>query len=127
LWLTYEELRADAPAVILRVASFLRLTASAEQVARIAALSSFDRMRIVHEHGDGRAAAALRHAGEAGHFREGRAGGWVDHFTLEQRERFEAAMSVRLRGTGLERIYAPSVPVGGDGRAGELGGLASDD
>jgi len=62
-------------------------------------------MKAQHEATDGKAAAALRHAGEAGHFRRGVAGGWREQFTQAQSERFQKEMGVRLRGTGLEEVY----------------------
>eukprot|EP00967_Tisochrysis_lutea_P125039 scaffold209732_cov39-Tisochrysis_lutea.AAC.4 len=108
LWLTYEDLRADASRVVSQVASFLGLHPSAERVQHVVSCSSFERMKRRHELGDGREAAALRHAGEAGHFRKGVAGGWVEHFSHEQSHRFDRILKERLRASGLEKVFRPS-------------------
>ena len=72
-------------------------------VAQIAAASDFAAMKRRHEQpgGDGATAASLRHAGEAGHFRSGTAGGWRERCTQEERARFGAEIRRRLAGSGL--------------------------
>ena len=70
-------------------------------VAKIAAASEFGAMKRRHEAADGAAGAVLRHAGEAGHFRAGVAGGWRHHFSAAQRTRFAVEMRRRLGGSGL--------------------------
>ena len=67
----------------------------------IAAASDFGQMKRRHEAGDGAAAASLRHAGEAAHFRSGAAGDWRRHCTEAQRARFGDEIRRRLGGSGL--------------------------
>ena len=50
---------------------------------------------------------AMRHEGEAGHFRRGSPGGWREKFTPEQSRRFDAALRERLGGSGLEEDFFP--------------------
>ena len=70
----------------------------ARTLAEIAAAASFGEMKRRHEEGhDGMAGAALRHAGEAGHFRSGVAGDWRGHFSAAQRSRFESDATVGAR------------------------------
>ena len=109
LLVSYEALQADPAREIARVGTFLRPRGSAlpsrelaaEIASEIAAATAFGAMKRRHEEGDGMAGAALRHAGEAGHFRSGVAGDWRRHFTAAQRAQFGAEVRRRLDGSGL--------------------------
>ena len=105
LLVSYEALCSASTREIARVGAFLQPGEDAaphELAAEIAAATSFGAMKRRHEEGhDGMAGAALRHAGEAGHFRSGVAGGWRGHFSAAQRSRFESEVRCRLEGSGL--------------------------
>ena len=103
LWRTYEQLHADGAAAVRRAAAFLGVAPSAARVDEIVAAASFDAMKARHEAGDG--GAALRHAGEAAHFRAGRAGGWREQLTGAQQQAVAAAFGARLAGSGLEGTW----------------------
>ena len=86
-----------------RAANFLGVAPSAARVDEIVAAASFDAMKARHEVRDG--GAALRHAGEAAHFRAGRAGGWREQLTGAQQQAVAAAVGARLAGSGLEGTW----------------------
>jgi tetratricopeptide (TPR) repeat protein len=104
LWVRYEDLLAEPLEQVRRVAALI----APEHVENEALLesivqaSSFGEMKSRHEasHGDD-----MRIAGEAGHFRKGKAGDWRSHLSVAQRERFRAAMAQRLAGSGLEGAF----------------------
>ena len=104
LLVSYEALRAAPAREIARIGAFLQPDENAaphELAAEIAAATEFGAMKRRHEEGDGMAGAALRHAGEAGHFRSGVAGDWRGHFSAAQRTHFESEVRCRLEGSGL--------------------------
>ena len=86
-----------------RALSPLGVAPSAARVDAIVAAASFAAMKARHESGDG--GAALRHAGEAAHFRAGRAGGWREQLTGAQQQAVAAAIRARLAGSGLEGTW----------------------
>ena len=91
LWLTYESLSIDPHTQVRRIATFLNVAAPSEAaIARIVERASFATMKRAHEAADARAAAPLRNAGHAAHYRVGRSGCWREAFSGEQREAFEA-------------------------------------
>mmetsp|Transcript_12006 Transcript_12006/g.35350 ORF Transcript_12006/g.35350 Transcript_12006/m.35350 type:complete len:141 (+) Transcript_12006:727-1149(+) len=107
LLLRYEDLCADTRAQVARVAGLLGVQPDGAALDAVVRASSFEAMRQRHEATDGAASRAMRHEGEAGHFRRGSPGGWREKFTPEQSRRFDAALRERLGGSGLEEDFFP--------------------
>ena len=114
LWVAYESLLRDAVAEVRRVGEFLGVPVSESRVREIATASGFAQMKARHDASDGLAGAHLRHAGEAGHFRRGEAGGWRLHFSRAQTVAFARAARERLRGSGLGELYRDEMPQSGE-------------
>jgi len=112
LLLRYEDLCADTRAQVARVAGLLGVQPDGAALDAAVRASSFEAMRQRHEATDGAASRAMRHEGEAGHFRRGSPGGWREKFTPEQSRRFDAALRERLGGSGLEEEFFPPVTTG---------------
>ncbi|EOD16853.1 hypothetical protein EMIHUDRAFT_102803 [Emiliania huxleyi CCMP1516] len=97
---------------VARVAGLLGVQPDGAALDAAVRASSFEAMRQRHEATDGAASRAMRHEGEAGHFRRGSPGGWREKFTPEQSRRFDAALRERLGGSGLEEEFFPPVTTG---------------
>lgn len=89
LWVHYEELQADLPKAIARIAAFLDIKASPELVQRVAKNSTFKAMK--------------KRAGNDKHFvhlRKGKVGDWRAHFSAKAREEFRSRYCAQMKGYG---------------------------
>jgi hypothetical protein len=105
LFLTYERMLADPVAAIRDIGAFLGGNAGAAVrdpalLERVAALSSFDSMRV-----DQRRWSSQRPAGVPEFVRKGVMGDWAKHFSREQAERLAAKLGNRTAGTGAESLW----------------------
>ena len=134
LWVRYEDMLSDPMREVRRVARLVSpgLEGDDEALRHIVEASSFEERKQRHEadphphphpyprpdphqemkqrHEADPHNAAHRTPGEHAHFRRGKAGDWRAHLTEAQRLRFEAILSDRLKGTGLEEAFREDVP-----------------
>jgi len=96
LFLKYEDMTADPVAHIRKIAKFLDLDCSPEVIQKVAEKSSlkFMKEKAVNKE--------MSKAGITSHFRQGGAGGWIDHFNVRQSAAFDAVYRELMKGTGLE-------------------------
>ncbi|PZC81680.1 hypothetical protein B5X24_HaOG212124 [Helicoverpa armigera] len=101
LFLFYEELSQDLPAVIRRVADFLGKQINEEQIPRLCEhlnIKNFKNNKSVNFE-DTRDVGLL--ASDETFIRKGKAGGWRDHFDEEMTQQAERWMEENLRDTDL--------------------------
>lgn len=89
LWLTYEDLHADLPAALARVAAFLGVSGEPAVLARVAAACAFPAMKRQFAAQDARTEQAGGWA-KKNHLRGGRVGDWRAHFSPAQKAAFDA-------------------------------------
>ena len=100
LWITFEELKADAGAGVKRVCEFLGVEPTDELLKKVVGASAFDAMKE-------RIEASNKVKEEQGqwvkknHMRQGKAGAWKKTFTVEQYEVLLAAHKERSALYGL--------------------------
>lgn len=75
LWITFEEMSADLPAAVAKVARHLGLQTSLAEIRRVAERSGFVNMREEQARRDALATARGEHV-KRGHLRQGQVGGW---------------------------------------------------
>ncbi|XP_037778237.1 amine sulfotransferase-like [Penaeus monodon] len=90
LFITYEELHQDPLAVIRKIASFLQVEASEEQLEYVAACTSFASMAsnpsVNYEHWKD---SGFCHKDKGSFLRKGKVGGWQESLSAEQIEAFQ--------------------------------------
>lgn len=94
----YEDMLADMPGVLSRVAGFVGMAATAETVARACAATSFQRLRTQEDITGFRE----RPAKSAHFFRRGVAGGWKESLTAAQVAEIEKHHGAVMRRLGYE-------------------------
>jgi len=108
LFLTYEEMKADLPGVVGRVAAFLGRQLTVEQVCLLSDHLSFNNMKnnaAVNKE-DVVVAMNKMHGSEEGKFmRKGQVGDWKNHLTPDQVGSMEEWEEEQLEGTGLHFVY----------------------
>jgi peroxiredoxin len=107
LFLRYEELTADLPGCLRRIADFCGLEIAPERWPGILERCSFDFMKR-HESQFDPLTAMLYERGfrPQSHFRRGRAGAWCQQLNPRQARRFDRAFTKRLGATGI--AFAPA-------------------
>lgn len=104
LLLTYDELKADLPAAITKVASFLGKNVSSDNMKSLTTHLHIDSMRnnpAVNSVED--AAAGLLDLKEGGFVRKGKPGGWVEYFDDEMNKKFD--LWIKEKGCGLQTHF----------------------
>lgn len=102
LFLTYEEMHADLPAVVRKVAAFLGKKLTATQVAAIAEHCEFGQMS---RNPTTNAAQMPKVAGEAGFMRKGQVGDWRNYLSEEQSGRMDAWVAEHVGDERLPLVY----------------------
>jgi len=95
LFLKYEDMTADPPGAIKKIADFLEMDYTPELIQKVTEKSSLKFMQ------SNTVNAEMKKAGIKSHFRKGGAGGWVDHFNVRQSAAFDAVYRELMRGSGL--------------------------
>ena len=103
LLLTYEEMHADLPAAVRRVAAFLGKALTAPEVAAIAEHCQFGQMR---SNPATNAAHMPKVPGESDFMRKGQVGDWRNHLSAEQNWRMDAWVEERVGTERLPFVYA---------------------
>jgi len=99
-WISFEELKADLPGCIRRIAAFCNIDASDELIAQVAGVSDFAAMKKQFAEVD----AAKVKAGtrvKKNHIREGKVGAWRNQFTPEQEAMLMAHHTKQCKALGL--------------------------
>jgi len=108
LFITYEEMKKDLPAVIKKVANFMNKDLNDEQITELANHLSFKSMKgnkAVNKE-DFLAAQQKITGVEVGEFmRKGKVGDWRTCFTSDQLQRMESWEETNLQGSGLKFFY----------------------
>jgi len=109
LFLTYEEMKRDLPAVIRRVANFLQKDLSEEQVKLLASHLSFDNMKNNTAVNKDDVLETIRKKvkgiEKASFMRKGEVGDWENHLTKEQVERMQQWEERELSGSDFTFEY----------------------
>ena len=108
LFITYEEMKKDLPAVIRRVATFLGKTISEKQISELTEHLSFKNMKKNAAVNKEDVLETMRKmtGSEKGTFmRKGATGDWRNHLTDEQVERIKNWEEENLQGTDLNFVY----------------------
>ncbi len=102
LFLTYEEMKADTRAAILRVGDFIEAATVDDETVIEAVLhhSSFESMRQNQDRWSSR-----RPDDMPAFVRKGIVGDWINHFSPEQARRLLERFSERARGTDVEVLW----------------------
>jgi peroxiredoxin len=113
LFLRYEELAADLPGSLRRIAAFCGLEVPPERWPGIVERCGFAFMKR-HESQFDPLTAMLHEQGfrPNSHLREGRSGAWGDRLSRRQVRRFDKTFTKRLGDTGLDGTPAPPAPGG---------------
>ena len=93
LFLQYEDMKADLPGAVVKIARFIGrndVANDAERVAAIVAKSTFDAMKA-NPKANFSWLKAARNADEPEFLRKGVVGDWASYFTPQQIEQFDAA------------------------------------
>jgi len=105
----YEEMQADLPKVIKRIASFLEVTISDEDVLRLCDHVSFEKMKanpMVNKDESFEERKKAMNNGYAGKFiNKGKSGTWKEYLTDEMVQRFEQWEEKWLKDTDLKFVY----------------------
>uniref|UniRef100_A0AAR2J4X9 Sulfotransferase n=1 Tax=Pygocentrus nattereri TaxID=42514 RepID=A0AAR2J4X9_PYGNA len=91
--ITFEELKQDLSGGVQRVADFLGLSLTDDQVRTIAEESTFNAMKEGAKDSHGQMGSVF--------FRRGEVGDWRNHFSQAQSEQMDAAFKKHLEGTRL--------------------------
>ena len=102
LLLTYEEMHAELPAVVLKVAAFLGKELTAQQVADIAEHCDFQQMR---RNPATNASQMPKVAGETDFMRKGKVGDWRNYLSEEQNRRMDAWIDAHVGEERLPLVY----------------------
>eukprot|EP00401_Gymnodinium_catenatum_P065368 CAMPEP_0117506192 /NCGR_PEP_ID=MMETSP0784-20121206/25778_1 /TAXON_ID=39447 /ORGANISM="" /LENGTH=366 /DNA_ID=CAMNT_0005301651 /DNA_START=41 /DNA_END=1141 /DNA_ORIENTATION=- len=100
MWISYEEMKADLPAAIARVASFCNIPADAELIASVAGASTFSKMQQNFAEEDAKK-LAMGEFVKPNHIRQGKSGAWRKTFSGEQEAAFDALHDSKCKELGL--------------------------
>jgi peroxiredoxin len=107
LFLRYEELTADLPGCLRRIATFCGLEVAPERWPGILERCSFDFMKRHESQFDPMTALLFEQGFRASsHLRRGQAGAWGGQLSPRQARRFDKAVDRRLGGSGI--AFAPA-------------------
>jgi hypothetical protein len=104
LFMKYEDMKKDLPAAVAKVASFIDADISADTVARIADMTSFEKMKA-DKSANFSWDKAYDKDGEPTFLRKGIVGDWKNFFTTEQSAEADETFARRLKGTSLEFTF----------------------
>eukprot|EP00904_Undaria_pinnatifida_P001158 jgi/Undpi1/11042/HiC_scaffold_30.g13342.m2 len=96
MFLRYEDLLADAPAGVKKIADFVGIDTTPEIIEKVVAASSISAMK---------SNSKANTQKDLNHLRKGGAGGWRDVFTVRQSEAFDALYRQQMEGSGLEMDF----------------------
>jgi len=101
LWISYEEMQADLPAVVRRIAAFVGVPATEEVVRAVVAGASFGSMR---KDWSALEQEQLHQTGvvtKKNHVRQGRSGAWREAMSEADSDAIDATHAARCRAEGL--------------------------
>ena len=104
LFLKFEDMKKDPCQAISQIASFIGADLSDEVVAKIADLTSFEKMKD-DKTSNMTWVEAFNDGGKSTFMRKGEVGDWKNFLTAEQSAQLDAIRAERLQGTGLEFDY----------------------
>ena len=102
-YIFYEDLVKNPEEEVEKLANFIGVDLSKEEVGKVVALTSFDSMRDLFVKGDPRSLGSKEH-GKA-FIRKGKIGGWKKQFTEEQNKILEERYEKVLKSKGMEFQY----------------------
>lgn len=109
LFLTYEEMKSDLPAVLHKVADFLGKKLTDEDVEKLKHHLSIEEMRqnkaVNYEEMKDYLKSVGQEVGSEGFIRTGKSGGWKETMSAETAKKFEEWTSRKIKGTGLDALY----------------------
>jgi len=109
LLIRYERLLADTAGEMARIADFLRISVTPQQLAEIVRFSSADRMRKL-EATQSQASSLMKHGRKDVAFvRSAKSGGWKAELPASLAEKIEGAWGPLMRHLGYELHFALSV------------------
>jgi len=108
LFITYEEMKKDLPAIIRKVCKFLGKELSEDQISTLSKHLGFDSMKnnpAVNKEDVLKAMGAILKTEEGKFMRSGRTGGWRQKFSKDQIARMEAWEEKHLAGSDLKFVH----------------------
>ena len=110
MWLSYEELEGDLEGAVRRIAAFCGVDVTPEVVAGTVKASSFSKMKQVFlEQSGGRThTPGVLGLTIKNHIREGKAGAWVNTFTLNDLHVIDAHHKERCKRLSLPPLIWPT-------------------
>jgi hypothetical protein len=104
LFVKYEDMKKDLPAAVAKVASFIDADVSADTVARIVSMASFEKMKA-DKSANFSWDKTYDKDGEPTFLRKGIVGDWKNFFTMEQSAEMDEICARRLKGISLEFTF----------------------
>uniref|UniRef100_H2YSR0 Sulfotransferase n=1 Tax=Ciona savignyi TaxID=51511 RepID=H2YSR0_CIOSA len=95
LFVVYEDMKKDPAKQIKRIADFLEVEISKEDILKVAEATSFQTMKKDTN-------SILK---DMNFFRKGQVGDWKNHFTVAQSERIDSMVKEKLAGTNITFTY----------------------
>jgi Sulfotransferase domain len=108
LFLRYEDLLADTKSELARVALFLRLETSEQQLLRTIELSSANRMRALERKEGDKWSTTKRTRSDVPFVRTAKSGQWADELSSESVAMVEAAWGPVMRALGYSLVNDPA-------------------
>ena len=101
LFLKYEDMKRDLPGAVSQIASFVEADLSSDVIAKIADLTSFDKMK----NDDAANNSWLPFHQVQKFMRKGTVGDWKNYLTEEQSAEMDSICAEKLKGTDYEFQY----------------------
>lgn len=102
---SYEEAKKDLPSLISRLSKYLDLEHDEDLFKKIAELCSFNSMKANKESAIGQLDIWKK---DSGFFRSGKAGTWKNWLTVEQNERMDESLEIKLKSSEISEMYRTS-------------------
>ena len=103
LFLKYEDMKKDLPGAVSQIALFVGADLSSDVIAKIADLTSFDKMK--KDDAANYSWTPVHKTAETKFMRKGTVGDWKNYLTEEQSAEMDAICAEKPKGTGLEFQY----------------------
>ena len=101
LWVRFEDMKSDLPAIAALVSSYLGLAHTAEELDAVAERCGFVAMKKEADNRDADSAAKGEHV-KKGHIREGKVGGWQSIMSQDTVAAFDARSAALHEDCGLD-------------------------
>ncbi|CAM9817820.1 unnamed protein product [Ectocarpus sp. 8 AP-2014] len=102
IFLRYEDILADPPTYVKKIADFVGIETTPEIIEKTVAASTISAMK---------SSAKANTQKEVNHLRKGGAGGWRDVFKVRESEAFDRLYREQMKGSGLEMDFGEGLSI----------------